>query len=82
MTFIIYNILLDTYLKLKNYINNVLQKWYKLEIDYIHVENIMYKKIYDIIDNYYLNPFKKKFNKYAISKEEDEIIRSIFLRKN
>jgi hypothetical protein len=63
----------------KNYINNVLQKWYKLEIDYIYVENAMYKKIYDIIDNYYLNPFKKKFNKYAISKEEDEIVRSIFL---
>lgn len=42
----------------------------------------MYKKIYDIIDNYYINPFKKKFNKYAISKEEDEIVRSIFLRKN
>jgi hypothetical protein len=63
----------------KNYINNVLQKWYKLEIDYIHVENTMYKKIYDIIDNYYLNYLKKKFNKYAISKEEDEIVRSIFL---
>lgn len=66
----------------KNYINNVLQKWYKLEIDYIYIEKSMYKKIYDIIDNYYLNPFKKKFNKYAISKEEDEIVRSIFLRKN
>jgi len=63
----------------KNYINNVLQKWYKLEIDYIHVENTMYKKIYDIIDNYYLSHFKKNFNKYAISKEEDEIVRSIFL---
>ena len=65
----------------KNYINNVLQKWYKLEIDYIYIEKSMYKKIYDIIDNYYLNPFKKKFNKYAISKEEDEIVRSIFLEQ-
>jgi len=63
----------------KNYIKNILQKWYKLEIDYIHVENVMYKKIYDIIDNYYLNYLKKKINKYAISKEEDEIVRSIFL---
>ena len=66
----------------KNYIKNILQKWYKLEIDYTYVENAMYKKIYDIIDNYYLNHFKKNFNKYAISKEEDEIVRSIFLRKN
>ena len=41
----------------------------------------MYQKIYKIIESYYLIPFQKKYTKFAISKEEDDIVRTIFLTK-
>lgn len=46
----------------------------------IFILKILFIKIYEIIDSYYLIPHKKNYNKYAITKEEDEILRTIFLR--
>jgi hypothetical protein len=66
--------------KMSSYIMNILNDWFSLKIDYIYLEDTIYKKIYEIIDSYYLIPHKKNYNKYAITKEEDEILRTIFLR--
>ena len=67
--------------KMRSYIIGVLDDWFRLKIDYIFVESELYKKIYKIIDSYYLIPFQKNYKKFAISKEEDNIVRSIFLTK-
>jgi hypothetical protein len=67
--------------KIRSYIIGVLDDWFSLKIDYVYVEHEIYKKIYKEINNYYLIPFQKNYVKFAISKEEDEIVRSIFLTK-
>lgn len=67
--------------KMRYYIMNVLDDWFGLKIDCVYVEQEMYEKIYKIIDSYYLIPFQKNYTKFAISKEEDNIVRSIFLTK-
>lgn len=67
--------------KMRSYIIGVLDDWFRLKIDYIFVESELYQKIYKIIDSYYLIPFQKNYKKFAISKEEDNIVRSIFLTK-
>jgi hypothetical protein len=67
--------------KMRTYIMDVLNDWFNLKIDCVYVEHEMYEKIYKEIDNYYLIPFQKNYTKFAISKEEDEIVRSIFLTK-
>jgi hypothetical protein len=59
----------------------VLDDWFSLKIDCVYVEHEMYEKIYKEINNYYLIPFQKNYTKFAISKEEDNIVRSIFLTK-
>jgi len=66
--------------KMRSYIMSVLDDWFSLKIDYVYVEHEMYEKIYKEINNYYLIPFEKNYAKFAISKEEDEIVRSIFLK--
>lgn len=67
--------------KIRSYIIDILDDWFTLKIDYVYVEHEMYEKIYKIIDSYYLIPFQKNYAKFAISKEEDNIVRSIFLTK-
>jgi hypothetical protein len=68
---------------LKNYIDSVLEKYFKLEIDYIKVEDPdLFNELYKLIDSYYLEPFKKNYKKFAISQEEDIILRKIFIRNN
>jgi hypothetical protein len=67
--------------KMRSYIMDVLDDWFTLKIDCVYVEEEIYQKIYKIIDSYYLIPFQKNYAKFAISKEEDEIVRSIFLTK-
>ena len=69
-------------IEIRKYIESVLQKYFNLEIDYIFIENILYNKIYKIIDSYYLIPFEKNISKKFISYEEDLIIRSIFLKED
>lgn len=65
-------------IKIKKYIQFFLAKYFNLEIDFILVDEHMYKDIFEIIDTYYLIPTKKNYGRTIIPKEEDEIIRSIF----
>lgn len=65
-------------IKIKKYIQFFLTKYFNIEIDFILVDNDMYKDIFEIIDTYYLIPTKKNYGRTIISKEEDIIIRSIF----
>jgi len=66
-------------IEMKKYIENVLNDYFDLKIDYIIVENeFLYKNLYEIIDSYYKIPIQKNFKKTAISEMEDNIIRSIF----
>jgi hypothetical protein len=65
-------------LEIKNFIENILNDYFNLNIDYVIIEKNMYDKIYKIIDSYYFIPIQKNYKKTAISKEEDKIIRSIF----
>jgi len=58
----------------------LLYNWFNLKIDCVYVEQEMYQKIYKEINNYYLNPFQKNYTKFAISKEENEIVKTIFLK--
>ena len=67
-------------IKMRSYIMGILDDWFNLKIDCVYIESEMYEKIYKIIDSYYLIPFQKKYTKFAISKEEDYIIRTIFLK--
>jgi hypothetical protein len=67
---------------IRKYIQNILNNYYDLMIDYVNIENEIYDKIYKIIDTYYLIPTSKKFSKTSISKEEDELIRNIFRKQN
>jgi len=68
---------------LQNYINSVLEKYFKLEIDYVKMEdNELYNELFKLIDSYYLEPSKKKYKKFAIPSEEDSILREIFLLNN
>ena len=67
-------------MKIRSYIMGVLDDWFNLKIDYVYLKSEMYEKIYKIIDSYYLIPFQKKYTKFAISKEEDDIVRTIFLK--
>ena len=66
-------------LEIKNFIEKILDDYFNLRIKYIYVEDdIMYEKIYKIIDSYYLIPIQKKYKKTARSYEEDHIIRNLF----
>ena len=67
--------------KMRSYIMSVLDNWFRLKIDCVYVDQEMYEKIYKEINNYYLIPFQKNYTKFAINKEEDNIVRSIFLTK-
>jgi len=66
-------------IKIKKYIENVLDEYFELKINSINVDKNIYTLLYKIIDSYYLIPSLKNQKKTAISKEEDIIIRSIFL---
>jgi hypothetical protein len=66
-------------IKIKNYIENILNDYFNLTIDNTFVPNDVKNHLYKIIDSYYFIPKQKNFAKTAISKEEDDIIRKIFL---
>lgn len=66
---------------LKKYIEDILNEYFQLNIDYHYVDEDVYDKLYKIIDSYYLIPSEKN-RKTLISCEEDFIIRSIFLRND
>jgi hypothetical protein len=57
----------------------VLNDYFELKIDFIKLDEEMHQKIYNLIDNYYIIPLSKKYKKTLISKNEDTILRSIFL---
>ena len=65
-------------LEIKNFIEDILNNYFNLNIDYVNIEKEMYEKIYKIIDSYYLIPIQKNYKKTAISYEEDKLIRNIF----
>lgn len=66
-------------IELKKYIDMVLNDYFELKIDCIKLDEGMHQKIYNLIDNYYIIPLSKKYKKTLISKNEDTILRSIFL---
>lgn len=67
-------------LKLKKYIEDILNKYINLEIDYIIINSCIKDYFFKIIDSYYLIP-NSNGKKTAITFSEDFIIREIF-RKN
>ena len=69
-------------IEIKNFIEQILNDYFNLNIEYINIEKDMYEKIYKIIDSYYLIPIQKNYKKTAISYEEDQLIRNIFRMKN
>ena len=65
--------------KIKIFIEDILNQYFNLDIDFIYIEdNDLYNNLYIIIDSYYLIPTQKKYSKTLISKEEDLIFRDIF----
>jgi hypothetical protein len=64
--------------RIKKYIEKVLINYCELLIDFVYVDNDIYKELYKVIDSYYLIPTQKNYKKTAISEEEDKLIRSIF----
>lgn len=65
-------------IELKNFIENVLNDYFNLSIEFVNLDKDMYEKIYKIVDSYYLIPIQKNYKKTAISQDEDSIIRDIF----
>jgi len=66
-------------INLKNKIIPLLNEYYNVNIDVIYLDKNTYTQLYNIIDSYYLIPIKKNSKITKITKEQDEIIRSIFL---
>lgn len=66
-------------LKLKKYIEDILNKYTNLEIDYIIIDSSIEDYFFKIIDLYYLIP-NSNGKKTAITFSEDFIIREIFKR--
>jgi hypothetical protein len=55
-------------IEIKHFIENVLNDYFELNIDYIIMENDnLYKNLYEIIDSYYKIPMQKNFKKTAIT---------------
>jgi len=67
-------------LNLKKYIEDILNKYINLEIDYIIIDSCIEDYFFKIIDSYYLIP-NSNGKKTSITFSEDFIIREIF-RKN
>lgn len=57
-----------------------LNEYFQCNIDNIYLDNITYKSIFEIIDSYYKIPCEKG-RKCAISEEEDNALRNIFILK-
>ena len=67
---------------LKIYIETALNKYFELEIDFIEITDIdLYNELYKLIDSYYIEPLKKNYKKFAITEEEDRILRNFFIKK-
>ena len=71
----------NDYIEIKPLIENTLNEYFNLNIDYIYIEKDIYDKIYKIIDSYYLIPTQKKYKKTGIPESEDIILRTIFREK-
>ena len=71
----------NDYIEIKPLIQNTLNEYFNLNIDYIYIEKDIYDKIYKIIDSYYLIPTQKKYKKTGIPESEDIILRTIFREK-
>ena len=71
----------NDYIEIKPLIENTLNEYFNLNIDYIYIEKDIYDKIYKIIDSYYLIPTQKKYKKTGIPESEDIILRIIFREK-
>ena len=65
--------------KIKELIDNILEKYFNLEIDTFKLNKKDYMDLYKIIDTYYEIPFSKNL-KTAITKEENELVKNIFLK--
>ena len=64
--------------KIKELIDNILEKYFNLEIDNFKLNKKDYIGLYKIIDSYYEIPSSKNL-KTAITKEENELVKNIFL---
>ena len=67
--------------ELKEYFELRLQEYFELKIDCDIIHNhVLYDKLFKYIDTLYLIPSKKDINKTAIPQEEDDVLRTIFLK--
>ncbi len=63
----------------KEYVENVLNDYFELKCDFVAMEDEeMYNQLYQIVDSYYRIPLIKKMGRFAISEEEDTIVRNLF----
>ncbi len=63
----------------KEYVENALNDYFELKCDFVAMEDEeMYNQLYQIVDSYYRIPLSKKMGRFAISEEEDTIVRNLF----
>lgn len=67
-------------IKIKILIENTLEQYLNLYIDYIFIDDIeLYEDLYKLIDSYFKIPFENKRRTF-ISENEDKVLRKIFLK--
>jgi hypothetical protein len=67
--------------EIKIFIEDKLNDYFNLIIDKIIIEDEnLYKDLYLIIDSYYIIPKNKNYKKFAIPFEEDQLLRTIFIK--
>lgn len=64
--------------KIKELVENALNNYFNLTIDNIKIKKKDYEYLFKIVDSYYLIPSSKNI-KTAITKEENNLIKNIFL---
>lgn len=63
-------------------IQNSFNDYFNLSSDNIYLENDIYDETYKLIDSFYLIPKEKGYKKTAISKDEDELLRTLLLKND
>jgi hypothetical protein len=67
--------------EIKFFIEDKLNDYFNLIIDKIIIEDEnLYKDLYLIIDSYYIIPKNKNYKKFAIPFDEDQLLRTIFIK--
>lgn len=64
-----------------DFVKDQLEEYFDLFVDIIYLDQEIYSELYKIIDSFYRTPIEKGQKKTAISQEEDELLRVLFLKK-